>query len=104
MGEPAIRVDDNPEQSRYEIRVDGELAGAIYYQLDDATVALTHTEVDERFEGQGLGSRLASRTLDDVRRRGLGVLPFCPFVRSYIARHGEYLDLVPEAQRDVFRL
>jgi predicted GNAT family acetyltransferase len=39
-----------------------------------------------------------------MRRRGLRVLPFCPFVRSYIARHSEYLDLVPEKQRAAFGL
>jgi predicted GNAT family acetyltransferase len=80
------------------------LAGAIYYELQGDTIAVDHTEVDQRFEGQGLGSQLARQALDDMRRRGLRVLPFCAFVRSYIARHGEYLDLVPEKQRAAFGL
>jgi hypothetical protein len=32
------------------------------------------------------------------------VLPHCPFVKSYIAKHPEYLDLVPEAERGGFGL
>jgi uncharacterized protein len=28
------------------------------------------------------------------------VRPFCPFVRQYIGRHPEYLDLVPEGERE----
>jgi hypothetical protein len=33
------------------------------------------------------------------------VLPLCPFVRGYIAGHpDDYLDLVPEDQRENFQL
>ena len=33
------------------------------------------------------------------------MLPFCPFVRSYIDKHrDDYLDLVPAADRDKFKL
>jgi uncharacterized protein len=40
-----------------------------------------------------------------VRRQGIAVLPFCPFVRGYIAKHpDEYLELVPAAQRHHFDL
>jgi uncharacterized protein len=32
--------------------------------------------------------------LDDIRSRGLQVVPLCPFVAAYIRRHPEYEDLV----------
>jgi hypothetical protein len=32
------------------------------------------------------------------------VLPSCPFVRSWIARHEDYLDLVPTDRRGEFDL
>ena len=57
-----------------------------------------------RFEGRGLGSQLVRSALADARRDGLAVLPFCPFVRSYIASHTEELDLVPENMRATFDL
>lgn len=101
---PTLMVEDNPAEARYEMHVDGELAGAIHYQLDEPTIAFVHTEIAERFEGRGLGSQLARESLDDTRRRGLRILPSCPFVRSYIARHQEYLDLVPEEERAAFAL
>jgi len=99
-----IEVADSPEESRYEIRVDGELAGFSQYRRRPAALAFIHTEVDDRFEGQGLGGRLVSFALDDVRSRGLAALPFCPFVKGYIERHPEYLDLVPEEKRPNFEL
>lgn len=101
---PAIDVSDDREAERYVIAVDGEPAGFAQYRDRGRAIAFIHTEIGDRFEGQGLGGRLVSAALDDVRSRGLAVLPFCPFVRGYIARHHEYLDLVPETQRAQFGL
>ena len=94
-------VVDVPDASRFEIHVDGLLAGfAAYRTKDDGThpalLVFTHTEIDDAFEGQGLGSTLVRGALDAARDRGVPVRPDCPFVRAYIARHpDEYLDLVP---------
>ena len=103
-GEPTIAVGDSPERERFEIRVAGELAGFAQYKAKPGQIAFTHTEIDDRFEGQGLGGKLVSFALDDARERELAVLPFCPFVRGYIQRHGEYLDLVPADRRGEFDL
>ena len=97
-------VRDNAGAERYELTRDGDLAGTIMYRRRPGLLALVHTEVDERFEGLGLGSVLVRGALDDARSRGLVVLPFCPFVNGYIQRHREYTDLVPEAYREEFGL
>jgi uncharacterized protein len=102
--EPSIAIGDNAEDQRYEIRVDGELAGFAPYKARAGQIALNHTEVDDRFEGRGLASKLIAFALDDARERGLAVLPFCPFVKAYIQRHPEYVDLVPEDRRASFDL
>lgn len=101
---PAITVADNPAEQRYEVRADGELAGFAQYRAGRDQIAFTHTEVDDRFAGQGLASRLIAFALGDARERGLAVLPFCPFVRAYIQRHAEYVDLVPAGRRGEFEL
>jgi uncharacterized protein len=97
-------VRDNPEQGRFEVFDDGELAGHSEYHLVEGAIAFDHTEVDRRFEGRGLGSTLARAELEEARRRGLEVLPYCPFVRSYLKRHREYVDLVPAELRASFDL
>lgn len=82
-------VRDNPGESRYELVVDGEVAGEIQYRLRSDTVVLVHTEVAPQFEGHGLGSELVAGALADIRARGLRVVPVCPFVRAYLQRHPE---------------
>ena len=82
------RVVDNPEQQRYELWLDDRLAGEIrYVARDDGTIVLIHTEIDRSLEGQGLGNVLVQSALDDLRERGIGYVPVCPFVRAYLRRH-----------------
>jgi predicted GNAT family acetyltransferase len=96
-----LRSDD---EHRYVAQVDGDIAGFLQFRERPGLIALVHTEVDDRFEGAGVGSALASFALDDARSRGLAVLPFCPFVAGYIRRHTDYADLVPEQYRATFDL
>jgi predicted GNAT family acetyltransferase len=100
MTEPQVL--DVAERSRFEIHVDGKLAGHAAYRTRRGTITLTHTEIDGEFEGQGLGGKLVRGALDSARARGLAVLPQCPFVRSWLHKHGDYVDLVPEDQRARF--
>jgi predicted GNAT family acetyltransferase len=84
-----LRVTDNPESARYEVFADGELAGFLTYRLEPGRIALLHTEVDDGYEGQGVGGKLVGEVLADARARELEVLPFCPFVKAYIRKHPE---------------
>ena len=91
----SVHVADAPDEKRFEARDDaGELMGVSYYDVIGTTIAFTHTEVDEKFEGQGVASTLVRAALDDVRGRGLRVAPLCPYVKAWIARHEDYQDLV----------
>jgi predicted GNAT family acetyltransferase len=89
-----VTVRDRPEELRYEIEVDGEVAGFLIYRREPGLLELVHTDVDPKWEGQGVGAALVQGALDDVRARGLKVRPYCPFVVAYILRHPEYQDLI----------
>ena len=87
-------VVNNPAESRYEIRVDGRLAGFTQYRLTPGVIDYIHTEIDDGYEGQGLGGQLARGALDDVRANGLRVIATCPFIKGWIAKHDDYQDLL----------
>ena len=89
-----IEVHDNPEDLRYDLVVDGKAAGLVRYARRGNRIIFVHTEVDDAYEGRGLGSKLAQGVLDDARARGFSVVPLCPFIERYIQRHPEYDDLV----------
>ena len=94
-----VVVTRNEDEHRWEARVDGELAGFAAYQLTDELVVFTHTEVDEAFEGRGVGSTLARHALDEVAAEGTRkVMPLCPFIKAWTARHPDYVPLVSGAR------
>jgi predicted GNAT family acetyltransferase len=98
-------VADAPGRQRFEIREGDRVAGFTEYRRRGDVLALIHTEVAPEYEGKGVASRLISATLDIAREDGAMVLPFCPFVRGYIAKHPDrYLDLVPADLRPDFDL
>ena len=93
-------LQNNVDGHRYEIHVDGVLAGFAEYNLLEGAVLFTHTEILPAFEGQGPGSKLARYALDDVRAKGVWAIPVCKFIAGYIHKHPEYIDLVkPEVRR-----
>lgn len=89
-----VRRDD--EAGRYEITVDDQLAGFVTFRLDGDVITFVHTETESEFQGHGAASTLVREALDDVRARGLRVIPRCPYVRSFLDDHPEYQDLLAE--------
>ena len=94
---------DNPEKSRYELLEDGRLLGVADYRPSPAAdagdtpalpvLAFPHTEIVPARRNQGLGEQLVRGALDDVRRRGAKVVPYCWFVAEFLDDHPEYADL-----------
>jgi len=97
MAPDDVRVVDNPDELQYEVWVGPARAGFLAYRREPGAVVLFHTEVDPAFEGQGLGSRLVAYAIADLRKRGLDLVPVCPFVSSYLRRHPEHQDMVSAA-------
>jgi predicted GNAT family acetyltransferase len=89
-----IDVRDDPDGHRFELLVDGEVGGLAAYRVRDGVVAITHSEVDRRFRGQGLGNELARRTLDLLRSRGVRVQVICPFFARYVSEHHDWDDIL----------
>lgn len=87
-------VVNNPEASRYEISVDGVLAGFTDYVDEGEVLVMPHTEVFDDFEGQGLAAILVTGALDDVRANHRVVRPDCPYVARFLGKHPAYQDLV----------
>jgi uncharacterized protein len=81
----ASTVTRDEAESRYEIRLDGVLAGFTEFEdLGEGLFAFPHTEVDPAFRGRGVASELISQALTDVAARGETIVPLCPVVRRYV--------------------
>jgi hypothetical protein len=93
-------VTDDPAARRYRLRIGGDEVGYIEYDpVGERSLLLKHTEVLPGHEGKGYGSTLVAGMLDDLRARGMTVLPICPYAMAWIKRHPAYLDVVREDMR-----
>ena len=101
----SVSIVKNEKLNRFEIYSDGELAGFAEFEVSSQMISYTHTEIDPKFGGKGLGSQLIKEALDEALEQNLEVAPYCSFVSAYIKRNSEkYLHLVPEGQRAKFDL
>jgi uncharacterized protein len=89
-------IRDNTVRSRFELDVDGVTA-FMNYRLAGSVISLDHTETPVAARGRGIASRLVEGVLEIARSRGLKVVPRCPFVRAYLAKHPDFRDLLEQA-------
>ena len=88
-----VAVARNDAEGRYDITVDGELAGFTVFIDRGEQRIFPHTELDEKFAGRGLSGILVHDALEDTRAAGKRVVPVCPLVAKYISKHPEVQDL-----------
>jgi predicted GNAT family acetyltransferase len=99
---PVVR--DNVPQSCFEIYKDGSIAGSVHYKIIGNEVWFLLTKMSPSVAGKKDSAVVLSHILADMRRRRLGVLPFCPVVRTFVKANSEYLRLVPIDRRARFQL
>ena len=91
-----LMVTRNDADHRYEGTRDGDQAVIEFHLREDTeptVMVMTHTEVPSSMRGQGVGSELVRKALDDVRERGETVLSECPYVSRWLEEHPDYQDL-----------
>ena len=95
MTDPTENVVHNTEKYRFEVESGSQLS-KLEYRIGRDRLALVHTEVPDDLQGQGIGTALVVTALEFAREKNLRVLPYCPFVASYIERHPEWENIVAE--------
>lgn len=82
MEDPIRLLRDNPAESRFEaVLVHGEMA-VKPYRLRGDTIALQHTVVPPSHAGIGIARRLNAFARVEAERRGLTVVPKCPYIED----------------------
>ena len=81
-------------QHRYVFRRDGDEVGLTDYWLRGNEIHLTHTEINPKLRGKGLGAEMVHEVLEKIRvETGYRVVADCPFVADWLDKHPEYMEL-----------
>lgn len=94
----STEVIHNADLKRYEIQLDGEVAGFADYRVDGGDITFYHTEVDPIHRGKNLAAILMEATLKDVRKSfpNEKVVPTCSYVVKFMEKHPETQDLLKD--------
>ncbi|KRL02852.1 GNAT family N-acetyltransferase [Liquorilactobacillus capillatus] len=67
---------------------------------NDQVYVVEHTLVPPKYRGRGLAGKITADFLQQVRAKGLKVLPLCPFTRSFFEHYPEYNDILAPENND----
>ncbi|WP_347372989.1 GNAT family N-acetyltransferase [Aequorivita sp. Q41] len=88
-----MQIIDDKEKNRFVVIIDAHQA-YIEYSLKSDYYSLNHTIVDKELSGKGVASELTEKVLMEIKQRGLKIVPSCPFIKKFIAKHPEWEPLV----------
>ncbi len=91
--ETDFEIKDQPPEKRYEATIEDTMVRIEYIKAQDR-IYLTHTEVPQALEGNGICSKLVAKVLREIDRQQCTVVPLCPFVTLYLKRHPDWKRLV----------
>lgn len=86
---------DNTDRKQFELSVEGFTA-RIEYMIMANKIFLTHTEVPRALEGKGVGSKIVKLAFEEIEKRGLKLIPLCPFVAKYLTKHPEWKKILAD--------
>jgi len=78
----------------FSIERDDEVLAELTYSREGDTLVVRHTLVDEKLEGQGVGSKLVAAVVEHARAKGLRVRPVCSFARAVFDKTPAYGDVL----------
>jgi len=64
-----------------------------YSKAGQERIIVDHTEVNEVLRGKGAGVQLVAYAVGFVRKKGIKMLPLCPFAKATLQRHPEWKDV-----------
>ncbi len=88
------QVDDG-KHGVFKLIQDDLVAGEMAYTwAGDSMLIIDHTDVNERFRGQGVGRKLLDELIAFVRERQVKVIPLCPFAKSVFDKDASIHDVL----------
>ncbi len=81
-----LQLIDEEESRQFVLVVDGHRARMEYDRSSDR-IFLTHLLVPPAIEGHDVAAVLTEKVLAWVESRGMKLVPYCPYVKTYLRRH-----------------
>jgi len=81
-----VQLIDEEESRQFVMVVNGHRARMEYDRSSDR-IFLTHLLVPPAIEGHDVAAVLTEKVLNWVESKGMKLVPYCPYVKTYLRRH-----------------
>ena len=90
-----IQQINDTRRGYFEAVEDEKQAGKMTYTwAGDSKFIIDHTEVNEEFNGKGVGKKLVMAAVEYARANNLKIIPLCPFAKSVFDKVEEIHDVL----------
>lgn len=97
MSAPSVHVEHRPADHRFVADVAGGEAVLVYEPLSGGVLDIEHTIVPEEARGEGVGDALVRAAVAYARHERVHLIPTCPYVGAWLARHPKDGDVFVDA-------
>ena len=88
-----IQQETADRNGRFYIEENNATVAELDYQMNDKTLVILHTEVNESLEGKGIAKELVAAAVDHVRNNSLRINATCPYAKEVLDRTKEFADV-----------
>ncbi|MEN4760113.1 MULTISPECIES: GNAT family N-acetyltransferase [unclassified Chryseobacterium] len=90
-----VKQNNDEKHGNFEAFIDGNRAGLMTYTwAGEERFIIDHTEVEEAYNGQGVGKEMLVAAVDFARKNGKTIIPLCPFAKATFQKHEELQDVL----------
>lgn len=91
---PVITLTEGDHRGRYSLRHEDGRESELTFVCRGDRRLLDHTFTPRDLRHEGAAMALLTHAVEDLRTRGLKVVPVCPYVELQFLRHPEWADVL----------
>jgi uncharacterized protein len=91
--EVQLKINDKNGAFYIEVNEKQESLMTFVFAGDDKII-IDHTEVNPGNEGKGFGKKMVTKAVEFARKKGIKIIPLCPFAKSVFDKTIEFRDVL----------
>lgn len=89
-----LQKDDGYKGAFYVELANQVLAEMTYVWAGTDKIIIDHTDVNIALKGKGVGKQLVTKVVEFARRKGIKIIPLCPYAKSVFNKVNEFNDVL----------
>ncbi|MBW7676259.1 GNAT family N-acetyltransferase [Chryseobacterium chendengshani] len=90
-----IKQNNDDKHGSFEALIDGKRAGLMTYTwAGEARFIIDHTEVEEEYNGKGVGKEMLIKAVEFARENNKKIIPLCPFAKATFQKNKDLQDVL----------